>query len=101
MRARVTSVTISKIPVQILPDGRMDTRNAAAYLGLAVKTLAMYRWDGTGPKFVKRGRVFYFRADLDAWLRTGGRVGSATRQAASARSNARPRRLPRGKQLAR
>ena len=57
--------------LKILPDGRMDPKNAAAYLGLAMQTLANKRSDGTGPKFVKRGRIFYYRADLDAWLRAG------------------------------
>ena len=61
--------------IKVLLDGRMDTESAAAYLGLAIKTLAMRRCDGTGPKFVKRGRVFYYRDDLDEWLRAG-RVGS-------------------------
>jgi hypothetical protein len=59
------------IEVTILPDGRLDARNAAAYLGLSVKTLAMKRCTGEGPKFVKRGRIFYFKQDLDLWLRDG------------------------------
>jgi hypothetical protein len=57
--------------VMILPDGRMDRKNAARYLGLSVKTLAMHASRGTGPRFIKRGLVFYFRADLDLWLRDG------------------------------
>lgn len=68
---------ITEITVEVLPDGRMDTRNAAAYLGLAVKTLTMMRCYGTGPKFVKRGRVFYYREDLDAWLRAGRAASTA------------------------
>ena len=36
--------------VSTLPDGRMDVKNAALYLGLSHKTLAMKRCDGTGPK---------------------------------------------------
>jgi hypothetical protein len=55
--------------IDVLPDGRMTSKSAAAYIGLSVKTLAMTRWLGTGPKFVKRGRVFYYREDLDEWLR--------------------------------
>ena len=62
--------------VIILPDGRMNTRNASAYLGLSEKTLAMFRTEGTGPQFIKKGRVFYFREDLDAWLNESGRVSS-------------------------
>lgn len=53
---------------EILPDGRMDAKNAAIYLGLAEKTLAMMRCQGTGPEFVKRGRIFYRRQDLDKWI---------------------------------
>jgi len=55
----------------MFPDGRMDVKNAARYMGLAPKTLAMYRMSGKGPKFVKRGRVFYYRADCDDWLKEG------------------------------
>ena len=62
------------IEVSMFPDGRMDTKNAASYLGLSVKTLAMMRCNGAGPDFVKRGRVFYFKSDLDDWLQQG-RVG--------------------------
>jgi hypothetical protein len=61
--------------IDFLPDGRMDSNNAARYLGLSRKTLAMKRCDGSGPKFVKRGRIFYYKADLDEWLQAG-RVGS-------------------------
>lgn len=62
------------IRIAIFPDGRLDTKNAAQYLGLSQKTLAMMRSAGTGPRFVKRGRVFYFREDLDAWLMERPRV---------------------------
>ena len=57
--------------VDILPDGRMNAKAAAAYVGLSVQTMAIKVCDGTGPKFVKRGRIFYYRADLDMWLRAG------------------------------
>lgn len=53
----------------ILPDGRMTTKGAAAYLGLTIRTLENKRSNGTGPKFTKRGRVFYYQQDLDDWLR--------------------------------
>lgn len=59
------------VEVVVLPDGRMDTKNSATYLGFSVKTLAMMRCQGTGPKFIKRGRVFYYREDLDDWLKAG------------------------------
>ena len=55
---------------------RMNTRSAALYTGLSEKTLAMMRCSGTGPKFIKRGRIFYFRDDVDAWLNARGRLTS-------------------------
>ncbi len=70
------------IDISIFPDGRLDVPNAASYLGLSQKTLAMMRCNGTGPKFIKRGRVFYFKEDLDEWLNVNGRLTS-TRQATS------------------
>lgn len=66
--------------VVMFPDGRLDAKNAASYLGFAEKTLAMMRCEGTGPKFIKRGRIFYFRDDLDEWIRSG-RVSSTTQTA--------------------
>lgn len=56
---------------ELLPDGRMTATMAAKYLGISPKTLANQRSAGTGPPYVKRGRIFYYRADLDAWLRAG------------------------------
>lgn len=67
---------VESIEIIMFPDGRLDTKNAALYLGLKEKTLAMMRGSGTGPKFVKRGRVFYFKEDLDAWLNAEGRFTS-------------------------
>jgi hypothetical protein len=62
---------LSTVAVTILPDGRMDRKNAARYCGLSEKTLAMYAYRGSGPSFVKRGKVFYFREDLDRWIQEG------------------------------
>ncbi len=64
--------------VQLLADGRVDSRNASLYIGLKEKTLAMMRSQGRGPKFIKRGRVFYFLSDLDLWLSAGGKCNSTT-----------------------
>jgi hypothetical protein len=60
--------TVKTADVVVLPDGRMDAKSASTYCGITVKTLAMKRCDGTGPAFVKLGRIFYFRKDLDEWL---------------------------------
>ena len=62
--------------VVMYPDGRLDVKNASSYLGLSEKTLAMMRCSGDGPKFVKRGRIFYFKEDLDSWLNANGRFTS-------------------------
>lgn len=69
------------LKLHILPDGRMSAVNAAAYLGLAPKTLAMWRCDGIGPRFTKiGGKVFYFQTDLDVWIDDAGKF-SSTKQA--------------------
>ena len=67
------------------PDNRLDAKNAAKYLGLSPKTLAMMRCNGKGPRFVKRGRIFYFKNDLDEWLSEG--KATSTAQAASNNSS--------------
>ncbi len=75
---------IEQLKVTAFPDGRLDTANAARFLGLSTKTLAMMRSAGTGPKFLKRGRVFYFLDDLREWVSAPPRVTS-TAQARIAR----------------
>jgi hypothetical protein len=67
---------VKQVEVVVFPDGRLDTKNASAYLGLSEKTLAMMRCQGTGPRFIKRGRIFYYQEDLDAWLAQAKRVTS-------------------------
>ena len=69
------------------PDKRVDVKNAARYLGLSVKTLAMLRSAGKGPRFIKRGRIFYYKQDLDEWLRDG-QATSTAQAAARTRSQA-------------
>ena len=71
------NTTISSTQVVVLPDGRLDAKNAATYCGLSIKTMAMKRCTGTGPRFVKIGRVFYFVDDLDAWLQRSRVVSTA------------------------
>lgn len=63
------------IEIRIKPDGRMRASSAAAYIDASVKTLAVWRCKGIGPKFIKRGGIWYFKADLDEWLHSG-RVSS-------------------------
>lgn len=64
------------LELMIYPDGRLDAVNAAKYIGAKPKTLAQWRCQGKGPQFIKRGRIFYFKEDLDNWLNGNGRVQS-------------------------
>ena len=57
---------------------RLDSAAAAAYVGVAVQTLALWRSAGRySLPYRKIGRkVMYDRADLDAWL--ARRTGTST-----------------------
>ncbi|MDE0331157.1 MAG: helix-turn-helix domain-containing protein [Nitrospinae bacterium] len=49
-------------------ENRLDTREAAARLGLSPRTLEYYRASGGGPEFQKSGsRVRYRLEDIEAW----------------------------------
>lgn len=61
-------MSLQTINILIYPDNRLDVKNTAKYLGLTTKTLAAMRCRGTGPRFIKRGKVFYYKEDLDEWL---------------------------------
>ncbi len=63
----------------------LDTREAAAWLGLSPKTLERYRVSGEGPHFHRLTRVRYLLADLEAWA-------SARRVSTSDRGRARRRK---------
>jgi hypothetical protein len=64
----ILKTVIESICIRMFPDGRLDTKNAALYLGLKEKTLAMMRSQGSGPPYIKRGRIFYYKEDLDLWI---------------------------------
>lgn len=65
--------TVDQVRVRVLPDGRMTRQDAARYLGHTSKTLAMWQLQGKGPKSVLvGGKRFYFRDDLDAFIRGAG-----------------------------
>jgi hypothetical protein len=61
----MTTLT-EQVDVRMTPDGRMRAREAARYLGMASKTMAVWRTRGESPPFIKLGRIFYYKADLDA-----------------------------------
>ena len=61
---------VQTVHIRMLPNGRMDRKNAAKYLGRKPKTLAMWALAGKGPPVHKHmGRCFYYRDELDADLR--------------------------------
>jgi hypothetical protein len=63
---------VEQVRVRVLPDGRMTRDDAARYLGHSPKTLAQWQVYGKGPRSVRvAGRVFYYRDDLDTFIRGG------------------------------
>ncbi len=66
----IETAEIEPVRVRVLPNGNMDSNNAAKYVGRAPKTLAMWRMQGVGPEWTKNGgRVFYNKEALDAFMR--------------------------------
>jgi hypothetical protein len=60
----------------LLPE-YLDTRQAAAYLGMSKQQLELWRCKGGGPSYVKLAHaVRYRRSDLDAFM--GDRLVSST-----------------------
>ena len=56
----------------------LRTGDVANRLGVPAKTLEMWRYRGTGPPFVKLGRlVRYVESDLEEWVRSGTRTNTA------------------------
>jgi hypothetical protein len=55
--------------IKVTLDGQVAAADAAIYLGLKDKTLAMQRTYGGGPPFLKLGRIWYFKQDLDDWIK--------------------------------
>lgn len=63
---------IEQTKVMVLPDGRVDRTNAAAFLGRAPKTLAEWHRLGKGPRSrMVGGRRFYDIGDLRAFASGG------------------------------
>ena len=61
---------VEQVRVRVLPDGRLDRKNSARYIGCAEKTLAMWQLAGKGPRsFLVGGRRYSFLADLDAFIK--------------------------------
>ncbi len=56
----------------------LRTRAAAAYCGFAKSTFEKMRVYGGGPRFIRRGGVYYDIRDLDDWLAALPRYGSTS-----------------------
>jgi predicted DNA-binding transcriptional regulator AlpA len=55
-----------------------DQRQAAAFLKLSPRTLERHRTDGTGPLFVRLGRLVRYReTDLRAWVEKAVRTSTS------------------------
>lgn len=76
-------------------DGRMSAADAATYLDLKPKTMAMHRVYGGGPPFVKTGRIWYFKADLDDWIQARRVSTTAELDAKKRTGEVAPSRIPR------
>ena len=65
-----SAVDVERVKVRVLPDGRMNRRDAARYIGVKDKTLANWHLMNRGPRSVLvGGRRFYYQAVLDAFIR--------------------------------
>jgi hypothetical protein len=63
---------VDLVRVRVLPDGRMSRKDAARYIGIAEKTMAMWQLQakkGAPPSVRIAGRRWYFKTDLDQYLR--------------------------------
>jgi predicted DNA-binding transcriptional regulator AlpA len=60
----------------------LTVNEAADFLRLKASTLAKMRCDGDGPKYLRRGRVLYPLAELEAWI--AGRLVASTAEAETA-----------------
>ncbi|WP_033322310.1 helix-turn-helix domain-containing protein [Streptomyces yerevanensis] len=55
------------------PSELLSPREVHTNYGLAPQTLANYRWQGIGPRYIKLtpgrgGRIRYRRSDVELWL---------------------------------
>jgi hypothetical protein len=72
MRRRMEQVQANDfdlVRIRLLPDHRMSPADAAKFLGYSSQTLANWRCDGKGPKWMRKGgRIFYVLEDLQDWI---------------------------------
>ena len=69
---------IEHVKIRVLPDGRVNRPDAAAFLGMKETTLRNWATRGIGPIVRKvGGRAFYRLDDLQAFRDTGARQAAA------------------------
>jgi hypothetical protein len=68
--------------IEILPDGRLDSKSTSRYSGVSEATLASMRSRGEGPPYVKQQGIWYYVKDLDEYFRKA-RIVPAAREAES------------------
>lgn len=66
-------MVVTNDPASVLPHSNTSTLLSAdataAFLGVQVRTLANWRVQGRGPKYVRIGRrPFYRNSDIEGWL---------------------------------
>ena len=60
---------VAEITQSISPRTLLIPEQAAAYLSVKLQTLANWRSEGRGPKFVRVGKLIRYRLGaLDAWI---------------------------------
>ena len=63
-------------------DPLLSSPETAAYVGVPLQTLYVWAVRGTGPKRIKVGRYTRYRkSEIDAWLDTNTKPGSAGQSA--------------------
>ncbi len=78
---KALGVHVGRTPPQAASDGVVDRlltpSELAARLGVPVPSLAQLRFNGSGPPYVKVGRLCRYReSDVAAWLARNDREGS-------------------------
>lgn len=55
----------------------ISPQEAAKYCGVKFRTLQLWRSEGRGPRYYKRGnRVLYKPSDIDAWIEKSARTST-------------------------
>ena len=70
----------SSLELRALPpsdDTLIRASDMPSYVGIARQTLARWRHEGSGPRFVKLGGLIFYRAgDVRAWIAASARLNT-------------------------